>query len=146
MLYVEKLFWILGSIINPAYDLLLSSAGERFGTKRYMQCVALLVQAWGIFFSTYTYSNYLYRPCVVRSAYERTGEYFDQLSSQLYSAIRRAAFSSLRNILVNTMLPSACILKRCGRAKQLLTVGYTCHVPATCPQSAALKLVTPQSE
>lgn len=97
-------FWIFGDIINPAYELLIGSARERFATKRYMQCVALLAQAWEIFFSAYAYSNYLYRPYSASLTADRGPEPFNTLSSQLFGATRRHTFHPLRNVLVNTVV------------------------------------------
>src|SRR5215208_6681168 len=89
---------------NPAYDLLISSAAERFGTKRYMQCVALLAQAWEIFFSSFLYSNYLYRPFYASPELSSKVEHFNQLSSQLYDATRQFTLYPLRNTLTKTVL------------------------------------------
>lgn len=100
----RKQFWIFGDIINPAYDLLINSARERFGTKRYMQCVGLLGQAWEIFFSLFAYSNYIYRPFFTRPELDHSVEYLNRLSSQLFSATRGFTFYPLRNLLINTML------------------------------------------
>ncbi len=97
-------FWIYGDIINPAYALLIQSAGERFGTKRYMQCVALLAQAWEVFFSSFAYSNYLYRPYFLGPRLDRSAERLNTLSSQLFSATRRSTFYPLRHVLTNTVL------------------------------------------
>lgn len=97
-------FWIHGDIINPAYYLLISSAEERFGTKRYMQCVALLAQAWEIFFSTFLYSNYLYRPYFASLELDPGSEHLLRLSSQLYRATRKFTFYPLRNTLANTVI------------------------------------------
>ena len=97
-------FWIHGDIINPAYYLLISSATEHFGTKRYMQCVALLAQAWELFFSLFLYSNYLYRPFFANPELSPNVEYFNRLSSQLYDATRKFTFYPLRDALTNTVL------------------------------------------
>jgi hypothetical protein len=107
--YVECLecreqFWIFGDIINPAYELLVFSARERFGTKRYMQCVALLAQAWEMFFSLFAYSNYLYRPYYVDPDPDYSDEHFDRLSGQLHDATQQCTYYPLRNILTNTVL------------------------------------------
>ena len=102
-----RTFWIYGDIINPAYELLVGSARERFGTKSYMQCVALLAQAWEVFFSAYAYSNYLYRPYFKRPRPERSNALVEDLGSQLYRATRRHTFHPLRNVLTNTVLEGA---------------------------------------
>lgn len=99
-----RTFWIYGDIINPAYELLIGSARERFKTKRYMQCIALLAQAWEIFFSAYVFSNYLYRPYFASPTADRGPEPFNTLSSQLFGATRRHTFHPLRNVLVNTVV------------------------------------------
>lgn len=57
-----KMFWIYGDIANSADDLFIYSADEYFRAKRYMLCVANVAQAWEIFFSTFAYSNYIYKP------------------------------------------------------------------------------------
>jgi hypothetical protein len=104
-LVCQRQFRISGDTINPAYELLISSAREHFGTKRYMQCVALLAQAWELFFSLFLYSNYLYRPYFVASPeLSPNVEYFNQLSSQLYDATRAYTFLPLRNALTNTVI------------------------------------------
>jgi hypothetical protein len=100
----KKPFWIFGDIINPAYDLLIQSARERIGTKRYMQCIALLAQAWEMFFSLFAYSNYLYRPFFATPKLGRSDELFQQLSSQLYSATRQHTLKPLREVLINTVV------------------------------------------
>ncbi len=97
-------FWIYGDIINPAYELLIHRAGEHFGTKRYMQCVAILAQAWEVFFSAFAYSNYLYHPFFAGPRLMRSVGRLNQLSSQLVSATRRYTFYPLRNVLTNTMI------------------------------------------
>lgn len=97
-------FWISGDIINPAYQLLVFTARERFATKRYMQCVAILAQAWELFFSLFAYSNYLYRPYVESSELDDRDELFERLSSQLYDATRQFTFYPLRNVLINAIL------------------------------------------
>jgi len=99
-------FWIYGDIINPAHELLISSAREYFQTRRYMQCVAILGQAWEIFFSLFAYSNYLYRPFFANPELDHSAEHFNRLSLQLYNATRKHSFNPLRNVLINTVLNS----------------------------------------
>jgi hypothetical protein len=106
-LVCRKQFWISGDIINPAYELLVFAARERFGTKRYMQCVAILAQAWEMFFSLFAYSNYLYRPYFVDLDPEYSDEHFDRLSRLLHNATQDFTFYPLRNVLTNTVLKGA---------------------------------------
>lgn len=96
-------FHIYGDIVNPAYQLFIFDAYGHFQTKRYMRCVASLAQGWEIFFSTFIYSRYLYRPFFANPA-SRDIEHFNRLSSQLHTTIRKYSFNPLRNVLVNTML------------------------------------------
>lgn len=103
-LVCREQLWIFGDIINPAYELLVFAASERFETKRYMQCVAMLGQAWEMFFSLFAYSNYLYRPFFEDPDLDYRDEHFDRLVAQLNKTMRRFTFFSLRNALTNTML------------------------------------------
>ena len=93
-------FWIYGDIINSAYELLIDRARKRFGTKRYIECVALLGQAWEMFFSLFVSSNYLYRPYFASRELVHGVEDFNRLSSQLAKATRRCTFYPLRNLLI----------------------------------------------
>lgn len=97
-------FWICGDIINPAYDLFISSAEEAFRAKRYMLCVASLAQAWELFFSAFAYSNYLYHPYFESASLPRNLERANRLSVQLHDAMRKFTFAPLRNVLINTVL------------------------------------------
>jgi hypothetical protein len=69
-----------------------------------MQCVAILGQAWEIFFSSFAYSNYLYRPFFVSPDPDYSGEHFDRLRRLLHNATRQFTFYPLRNVLTNTVL------------------------------------------
>jgi len=69
-----------------------------------MQCVAILGQAWEMFFSLFAYSNYLYRPFFTSLELGHSVEHFDRLSSQLYGATRQYTFNPLRNVLINTVI------------------------------------------
>ncbi len=63
--------------------------------KRYMQCVAHLMQAWEVFFPSFAYSNYLYRPFFTDPRPSRSIERLNRLSSQLSSATRGSTFYPL---------------------------------------------------
>jgi hypothetical protein len=97
-------FRIIGDIINPAYELFIFDAGEHFQSKRYMICAASLAQAWEIFFTTFIFSNYLYRPFFENEDTKRDLEQLNRLSSQLEDAIRNHTFFPLRNVLMNTVV------------------------------------------
>jgi hypothetical protein len=97
-------FWIHGDAIAPAYELLIFDAEKQMRAKHYMLCVTSLAQAWEMFFATFCYSNYLYRPFYYRARYLGRLERFDDLSQQLGDAIRNFTFDQLRNLLVNTIV------------------------------------------
>ena len=72
--------------------------------KHYMLCVTSLAQAWEMFFATFVYSNYLYRPFYHRARNPGRLERFDDLAERLGEAIRDFTFDQLRNVLVNTVV------------------------------------------
>jgi hypothetical protein len=100
-------FWVFGDAIDPAYELLLFDAEEHMRAKRYMLCVMSLAQAWEIFFATFCYSNYLYRPFHRDAPYPGGLERFDDLAERLADAMRDFTFDPLRNVLVNTVVEGA---------------------------------------
>jgi hypothetical protein len=97
-------FWISGDAIEPAYELLLFDAEEHMRAKHYIPCVTSLAQAWEMFFATFVYSNYLYRPFFRRARYPVGPERFDDLAEQLGNTIWDFTFNQLRNVLVNTVV------------------------------------------
>lgn len=97
-------FWIRGDAIDPAYELLLFDAEEHMRAKHYMLCVSSLAQAWEMFFATFVYSNYLYRPFYHRARYPWSPERFDDLAELLGDTLRNFTFDQLRNVLVNTVV------------------------------------------
>jgi len=104
-LHCSKDFWISGDLINPAYDLFISSAREHFEAKRYMVGLASLAQAWELFFSAFVYSNYLYHPYFMTTkSLAADLESFNQLNAQLHHATKNFTFAPLRSVLVTTIL------------------------------------------
>ena len=97
-------FWVFGDAIDPAYELLIFDAEEHMRRKHYMLCVMSLAQAWEMFFATFCYSNYLYRPFYRNARYQERLERFDDLAERLADAIRNFTFDPLRNVLVNTVV------------------------------------------
>ena len=97
-------FWIFGDATDPAYELLIFEAEQHMRAKHYMLCVTSLAQAWEMFFATFVYSNYLYRPFYHEASYPKRHERFDGLAEQLGDAIRSVTFDALRNVLVNTVV------------------------------------------
>jgi ferredoxin len=97
-------FWVFGDATDPAYELLIFEAEHHMRAKHYMLCVTSLAQAWEMFFATFVYSNYLYRPFYHEARYPETLERFDGLAEQLGDAIRKFTFDALRNVLVNTVV------------------------------------------
>jgi hypothetical protein len=69
-----------------------------------MLCVMSLAQAWEMFFATFAYSQYLYRPFHHNARYPGRTERFDGLAKQLGDAIWNFTFHPLRNVLVNTVV------------------------------------------
>jgi hypothetical protein len=100
----RKEFWVVGDIINPAYDLFISGANEHFHSKRYMLCVANLAQAWELFFASFASLNYLYHPYSAGMPSAGEQEQFIQLRELLDKAIGKFTFAKLRNVLLNTIL------------------------------------------
>jgi hypothetical protein len=100
-------FWVYGDAIEPAYELLLFDAEEHLRAKHYILCVISLAQAWEMFFATYLYSNYLYRPFhrnVVVVDHPQEEQRFEELAEQLGEAIWNYTFEQLRNVLVNSVV------------------------------------------
>jgi hypothetical protein len=97
-------FWIFGDATDPAYELLIFEAEQHMRAKHYMLCVTSLAQAWEMFFATFVYSNYLYRPFYHEASYPERLERFDGLAEQLGDAIPSVTFDALRNVLVNTVV------------------------------------------
>src|SRR5215207_972129 len=97
-------FWVFGDAIEPAYELLLLDAEEHMRAKQYMLCVMSLAQAWEMFFATFAYSHYLYRPFHRNARYPGRTERFDGLAKQLGDAIWNFTFHPLRNVLLNTVV------------------------------------------
>ena len=97
-------FWVFGDAIDPAYELLIFVAEQHMSRKHYMLCVTSLAQAWEMFFATFVYSNYLYRPFYRTARYSGKLERFDYLAEQLGDAIQKFTFDPLRNVLVNTVV------------------------------------------
>jgi hypothetical protein len=97
-------FWLFGDAIDPAYELLIFDAEQHMGRKHYMLCVTSLAQAWEMFFATFVYSNYLYRPFYRGARYPERLERFEGLADLLGDAIRKFTFDALRNVLVNSVV------------------------------------------
>ncbi len=97
-------FWVFGDATDPAYELLIFAAEQHMRTKHYMLCVTSLAQAWEVFFATFVYSYYLYRPFYRDVRYHERLERFEGLAEQLGDAIRKFTFDALRNVLVNTVV------------------------------------------
>jgi hypothetical protein len=97
-------FWVFGDAIEPAYELLILDAEQHMRAKHYMLCVTSLAQAWEMFFATFAYSHYVYRPFHHNARYPGRTERFDGLSKQLGDAIWSFTFHPLRNVLVNTVV------------------------------------------
>ena len=97
-------FWVFGDAIAPAYELLLFDAEEHMRAKHYMLCVTSLAQAWEMFFATFLYSHYLYRPFHHDVRYPGKLERLDDLAEQLGDAVLDYTFDRLRNVLVNTIV------------------------------------------
>ena len=97
-------FWVYADAIDPAYELLLFDAEEHMRAKHYILCVSSLAQAWEMFFSTFLYSNYLYRPLHRNARHPKEGQRFEGLAEQLGEAIWNFTFDQLRNVLVNTVV------------------------------------------
>jgi hypothetical protein len=97
-------FWVFGDAIDPAYELLLFDAEEHMRTKRYIPCVTSLTQAWEMFFATFAYSNYLYRPFRHDARQPEQRERLEALAGQLGDAIWNFTFDQLRNVLANTVV------------------------------------------
>jgi hypothetical protein len=100
----DRPFWVSGDATDPAYELLLFDAEQHMSSKHYMLCVTSLAQAWEMFFATFVYSNYLYRPFYHNTRYPELLERFDGIAEQLGDAIRKFTFDALRNVLVNTVV------------------------------------------
>ena len=97
-------FWVYGDAIDSAYELLLFDAEEHMRGKHYILCVTSLAQAWEMFFATFVYSNYLYRPFFHDVRHPEKLERFESLSDRLGDAIWNFTFDQLRNVLVNTVV------------------------------------------
>ena len=97
-------FWVFGDAIDPAYELLIFAAEQHMLRKHYMLCVISLAQAWEVFFATFVYSTYLYRPFYRDARLHERLERFDGLAELLGNAIRKFTFDALRNVLVNTVV------------------------------------------
>ena len=97
-------FWVFGDATDPAYELLIFAAEQHMRTKHYLLCAISLAQAWEVFFATFVYSTYLYRPFYRDARYHERLERFDDLAEQLGDAIRKFTFDALRNVLVNTVV------------------------------------------
>jgi hypothetical protein len=97
-------FWVFGDATDPAYELLIFAAEQHMRTKHYMLCAINLAQAWEVFFATFVYSTYLYRPFYRDARYHERLERFDDLAELLDDAIRKFTFDALRNVLVNTVV------------------------------------------
>jgi hypothetical protein len=97
-------FWVYGDAMEPAYELLVFDAEEHMRAKHYILCVTSLAQAWEMFFATFIYSNYLYRPFHHDVRHPERRERFEGLSEQLGDAIWNFTFDRLRNVLINTVV------------------------------------------
>lgn len=97
-------FWVSGDTSYPAYELLVFDAEGHMRSKHYMLCVMSLAQAWELFFATFCYSSYLYRPYYRDPRQRDRLERFDDLAERLGEAIRDFTFDQLRNVLVNTVV------------------------------------------
>ena len=97
-------FWVSGDSTNPAYELLIFDAEQHMRAKHYMLCVTSLAQAWEMFFATFAYSYYLYRPFFHDARYPARLDRFEGLAEQLGDAIRYYTFDALRNVLINTVV------------------------------------------
>jgi hypothetical protein len=97
-------FWVSGDTSYPAYELLVFDAEGHMRSKHYMLCVMSLAQAWELFFATFCYSSYLYRPYYRDPRQRDRLERFDDLAERLADVLRGFTFEPLRNVVVNTVL------------------------------------------
>jgi hypothetical protein len=76
-----KPFWIYGDTANADYQYFIFGADDHMRAKRYGQSVISLARAWEMFFATFVYSNYLYRPFHANARYPGDLKQFNRLAA-----------------------------------------------------------------
>ncbi len=96
-------FRVVSDSINPPYEVFIFAAQESFDTKRYMQVIASMAQAWELFFATFAAAHYIYRPYFSLSEYDQDMKQLKELRDKLDMKIKKCTFYPLRNLLINTI-------------------------------------------
>ncbi len=96
-------FRMVGDTINPPYEMFTFAAEERFQAKHYMQAVANMAQAWELFFATFAFAQYIYRPFFAVNRPGRDTQQLNALLLRLSAKIDSFTFFPLRNLLINTI-------------------------------------------
>jgi hypothetical protein len=103
-LVCEKQFHICADTWMPAYQFFIHAADEQVKLKRFMPAVTQLGQAWELFFATYLYGNYAYRPFFAATPSPRDIDHLHTLTTKLHAVIVDFTFGKLRNMFTRTIL------------------------------------------
>ena len=94
-------FWINGDSINERHEALLYDCHDHLVTKRYMNCILNVCQAYEMFFSLYLRVNLLYRPFTTdRHNGRASTDVLNARFRELASETKKIPFVRMRNIFL----------------------------------------------
>ena len=94
-------FWINGDTINERHEALLYDCHDHLVTKRYMNCILNVCQAYEMFFSLYLRVNLLYRPFATdRHNGRASTDLLNARFRELASETKKFSFVRMRNIFL----------------------------------------------
>lgn len=96
-----KGFWINGDSVNERHEAVIFDCHDLLRTKRYMNCILNVCQAYEMFFSLYLRVNLLYRPFATdyhmgRASTEKLNIRFRELAEET----EKIAFAKMRDIFL----------------------------------------------
>jgi hypothetical protein len=95
-------FNINGDSINAAHEMLLFECHEFIESKRYMQCVLTVAQAYEVFFNHFLYEQLLYRAFAKEDDHDLP--HLNQLIRLLYRRVERLTFEPMRWLVLRMIV------------------------------------------
>ncbi len=98
----SKPFYLMGDLINPAYEMMIWDCYELRERKHYSYCILNLAQAFEVFFSQYLLIRLLYKS--FGSDQDKDINKLNELINLLYKKTARLSFSNMRNLFFSCVL------------------------------------------
>ena len=96
-----KGFWINGDSVNERHEAMIFDCHDLLKTKRYMNCILNVCQAYEMFFSLYLRVNILYIPFGKNIGQKRNSlDQFNQLYMQLSDETEKFGFAKMRDVFL----------------------------------------------